>query len=101
MDRNSIIGFVLIALLLFVYFTFFGPSPELVKPPMAADTLKTQTINPVVEAAASSQDTLFNVGDVKEEEIVIENEDIKLTLTNKGAVIRQAELKKYKTYSQK
>ena len=101
MDRNSIIGFVLIALLLFVYFVYFGPSPEMVKQPLAADTVKTQTINPVVEATASPQDTLFNVGDVKEEEIVIENEDIKLTLTNKGAVIRQAELKKYKTYSQK
>lgn len=101
MDRNSIIGFVLIALLLFVYFTWFGPSPELAKPPVA-DTLKTQTINPVVEAAViSAQDTLFRAGDVKEEEIVIENEDIKLTLSNKGAIIRQAELKKYKTYSQK
>lgn len=103
MDRNSIIGFVLIALLLFVYFTFFGPSPEMVKQqPLAADTVKTKSINPVVESAvASPQDTLFNAGDVKEEEIVIENEDIKVTLSNKGAIIRLAELKKYKTYSQK
>ena len=102
MDRNSIIGFVLIALLLFVYFMWFGPSPELVKQPLVADTLKTQSINPVVESATvSAQDTLFKSNDVTEEEIVIENEDIKLTLSNKGAVIRQAELKQYKTYSQK
>lgn len=101
MDRNSIIGFVLIALLLFVYFTWFGPSPELVKQPLAADSVGTKTTEVIAPTISSPQDTLFKQSDVKEEDVVIENDDIKLTLSNKGAVIRQAELKKYKTYSQK
>jgi YidC/Oxa1 family membrane protein insertase len=102
MDRNSIIGFGLIALLLFVYFTWFGPSPELVKQPLAADSLKTEVAKTIAEPASTPQDTLFvQSNDIKEEEIVIENDDIKLTLSNKGAIIRTAELKKYKTYTQK
>jgi YidC/Oxa1 family membrane protein insertase len=102
MDRNSIIGFGLIALLLFVYFTWFGPSPELVKQPLAADTLKTEMPQQASVPTASPQDTLFKQAvDIKEEQIVIENDDLILTFSNKGAVIRQAELKKYKTYSQK
>jgi YidC/Oxa1 family membrane protein insertase len=102
MDRNSIIGFGLIALLLFVYFTWFGPSPELVKQPLAADTLKTEMPQQASAPVASPQDTLFKQAvDIKEEQIVIENDDLILTFSNKGAVIRQAELKKYKTYTQK
>lgn len=100
MDRNSIIGFVLIALLLFAYFTWFGPSPELAKQPIPSDSVKTITQSTQPTTIASVQDTLFQSAEVKEEEITIENDDLILTFSNKGAVIRQAELKKYKTYSQ-
>lgn len=100
MDRNSIIGFVLIALLLFVYFNWFATSPETLKQAPALDSVQQTTQNTVAPAVATPQDTLFASSDIKEEEVIIENEDIAITFSNKGAVIRKAELKKYKTYSQ-
>jgi YidC/Oxa1 family membrane protein insertase len=102
MDRNSIIGFVLIALLLFAYFTWFAPSPEVVKQPLAGDSLvvKPTDKTPTILSEAKG-DTLFTqTADIKEESITLENDDLRIVFSNKGAVIREAELKKYKTYSQ-
>jgi YidC/Oxa1 family membrane protein insertase len=102
MDRNSIIGFVLIALLLFAYFTWFAPSPEVVKQPLAQDSLAIKPRQDSILLPSTSQDTVFNqTADVKEETITLENNDIRIAFSNKGAVIREAELKNYKTYTQK
>jgi YidC/Oxa1 family membrane protein insertase len=103
MDRNSIIGFGLIALLLFVYFTWFAPPPEVVKQPMAIDSLSVRPHEKLDEVLSSVKaDTIFSQsGDIKEESVTLENDDVRIVLSNKGAVIREAELKNYKTYSQK
>jgi YidC/Oxa1 family membrane protein insertase len=102
MDRNSIIGFGLIALLLFVYFTWFAPPPEVAKQPMAIDSLSVRPQEKLDEVLSSVKaDTIFSQGgDIKEEAVTLENDDVRIVLSNKGAVIREAELKNYKTYSQ-
>src|SRR5688572_15629989 len=102
MDRNSIIGFGLIALLLFVYFNWFAPSPEVVKQPLAGDSLAIrpqQNFNALPSTPPA--DSIFApVANIPEETVTLENDDIRLVFSNKGAVIREAELKNYKTYSQ-
>jgi len=102
MDRNSIIGFVLIALLLFAYFTWFAPSPEIVKQPLIADSLVVKSTEKLAGTVPEATvDTIFSqTADIKEEAITIENDDVRIVLSNKGAVIREVELKNYKTYSQ-
>ena len=103
MDRNSIIGFVLIALLLFAYFTWFAPQPETDKNPLVADSL---VVKPKGKAdsvlAETKANTVFKqTADIREELVTLENTDIRIVFSNKGAVIREAELKNFKTYSQK
>ena len=100
MDRNSVIGFVLIGLLLFAYFTWFAPSPEVVKQPVVGDSLAVKSQENVNTQPVSPIDSLFSqVSDIPEETVTIENDDIRLVFSNKGGVIREAELKNYKTYS--
>ena len=102
MDRNSIIGFVLIALLLFAYFTWFAPAPEVVKQPLIGDSL---VINPqerpdTLLTKKPTDSLLIQKSDIAEELVPLENENLRLVFSNKGGVIREAELKDYKTYSQ-
>lgn len=103
MDRNSIIGFGLIALLLFVYFTWFAPPPEVVQQPMAIDSLSVRPQEKTTDIMADAKaDTIFSqTATIKEELITLENNDVRISFSNKGAVIREVELKNYKTYSQK
>ena len=97
MDRNSLIGFTLMALLLFVYFTFFAPQPAPPQKTIAADSLAQtngiQTINPGEAGQPVAVDSSFT-----EQSTVLENKDIKITLSNRGAVITSAELKSFKAY---
>jgi YidC/Oxa1 family membrane protein insertase len=108
MDRNSAIGLTLIAALLLVYFTWFAPKPQ----PSTPEKTKTEESakkNPGFsqpEKVVMDSTRLAAYGDLSqfasgtESPITIETEDLKLTFSNKGGVIREAELKKYKTYSQ-
>jgi YidC/Oxa1 family membrane protein insertase len=103
MDRNSAIGLTLIAVLLWVYFTWFAPQPTpdpvASNVPAAADTLRTAAS----ESAAPASDTVqwAAPASVAEELTRIETADMVLTFTNKGGVLKEVELKKYKTYYQK
>lgn len=103
MDRNSIIGFVLIALLLFAYFTWFAPSPEVVKQPLITDSLivKPQEKEIAIQPEQKTDSIFTQTANIKEELVTLENADIRISFSNKGAVIREAELKNYKTYSKK
>ncbi len=109
MDRNSAIGLTLIAGLLLVYFYWFSPKPQ---PPTAPSTVSE---SPVGEQPASTSpaqplvaDSVFasSFGDLSafaqgtEQPIEVSNDDIRLIFTNKGGVISEAELLKYKTYQQ-
>jgi YidC/Oxa1 family membrane protein insertase len=106
MDRNSGIGLVLIAVLLLVYFYWFSPKPQpqTVQDPATA----TESITPPTEAPLSSiaEDSILaaTYGDFSEllkgeEKITtITTQDLTLSFTNHGGVIRELELNRYKTY---
>jgi len=101
MDRNNIIGFILIALLLFVYFTFFAPQPvpPAVNPLPAKDSVtssKPDTFSP-------NSDTVLNKtfgldATAPEQQITLENKDLRAVFTNRGGKLISAELRNYKTY---
>ncbi len=107
MDRNTVIGFVLLALLLFVYlFISTKNSRELqAKQQQKTDSiaqvqrvrdsirLANDTTAKVTAAVDSNQVATRGV----EELTVVENEVVKISFTNKGGQPKQVELKSYKS----
>lgn len=109
MDRNSAIGLTLIAVLLLVYFNFFAPAPEVTK----SEPVKTSQEAVVENNVTPADQTIINDSVIakqygslstlltgKEELMVAENDELRIHLSNKG-FLREVELKKFKTYSQK
>ncbi len=111
MDKNSAIGLTLIAVLLMGYFYFFSPTsqPSPVVPPTAIQNQSSELKDTVTQSSTPAQDSLLaaSYGDLgsfvqgSEKRTVIETEDLIITLSNKGGILKEAELKKFKTYSQK
>jgi YidC/Oxa1 family membrane protein insertase len=107
MDRNSAIGLSLIAVLLLVYFYWFSPTPQ-PKNQQPVTASETQTIPADSAAHVVQSDSLLTAsyGDLSsvargtEKLITIETEDIRVVFNNKGGIIQELELKKYKTYHQ-
>ena len=105
MDRNSAIGLTLIAALLYVYFTFFAPEP----PKETTAPATTTTIDAAPGDLKQSNDTLATVlpgtpptsGSVEEKLTRIETKDLILTFSGRGGVIKEVELKNFKTYYKK
>src|SRR5688500_12350596 len=107
MDRNTVIGFVLLALLLFVYlFTSTKNTKEL----QSQQQQKTDSIDRVQrikDSIARAKDTVavnsttVDSGQLAirgvEQLTVVENEVVKVTFTSKGGQPKQVELKKYKS----
>jgi YidC/Oxa1 family membrane protein insertase len=113
MDRNTIIGLVLIAIILFGSTFFFKSSED--KP---AQTKQTPTRDSVVQApdtvktivhdtSAADQKTpvaadvpagwtAFAVG--QEQQVTLQNDDIIVKISTKGGTVSYTELKKYKRY---
>lgn len=113
MDRNQIIGIVLILAML-VGYQLLVPKPAPDKKP--AQT--TQTTKPTSKSAAQvaitkaeqpldSVATKAQFGDFaalatgKARDIVVENKDVKVTFTTQGGRVKEVVLKNYKTYDQK
>jgi YidC/Oxa1 family membrane protein insertase len=115
MDRNTVIGFVLIGLLLMGMFYFNSQENQayLVQQKRVADSIA--KLRPKVDPVKVLKDSLTadtmrklqSAGGFQaslnqtEQLIVVENEVMKVTFTNKGAQPRRVELKKYKTYEGK
>jgi YidC/Oxa1 family membrane protein insertase len=108
MDRNTAIGFTLIALLLMVYFYFFAGTGTPVTPPQATpvvtDTVRQNTasdtdIQTPDAALITQMGELGSYLQGSETLTTLENEDLKLVFSNHGKPV-VAELKKYKTYTQ-
>jgi YidC/Oxa1 family membrane protein insertase len=112
LDKNSVIGFVLLALLFFGYFYFTrqGQIELEKKQKQVQDSLaklaplKDTTVNIAALLPADSSKMpgviagQFNQNGVGKEELkTIETELLKITFTNKGAQPRFVELKKYKS----
>lgn len=105
MDRNTVIGFVLLAALLFLYlFLSTKSSQEL----QQQQTARQDSLS----AVKRHQDSLRIVNDTtrgittdsniivpaKEQTVIVENDVIRITFSNKGAQPSKVELKKYKKY---
>ena len=107
MDRNSAIGLTLIAALLLVYFYWFSkPQPESAQPvatettaPQTTDTIEQQQATPD-SVLASSFGSLSSFARGAEKTIPVETEDIRVVFSSKGGIIKELELKNYKTYWQ-
>jgi len=107
MDRNSAIGLTLIAALLMAYFYWFSPvpSPPTQKPSttpsaMGAQDSTQESSVPNDSLLAATFGDISSVMKGQETTTIIENEDLKLVFTSKGGILREVELKKYKTYHQ-
>ena len=108
-DKNTVIGFVLLAGLFFVYFWYtskqqneiaayklkFDDSVAMVK----ANALKAAALNTVALIDSTKKDAtgIAVVADTLKEEIaILENDLIKVAFTNKGGQVASVTLKKYK-----
>lgn len=112
MDRNSAIGLTLIAGLLLVYFYWFAPKPqEAPKTPTPTEQRMAATDSSAVvvkgEPAASDSILAATYGDLSaamkgtDAITTVETADLRVAFTNRGGIIRELELKKFKTYDQK
>jgi YidC/Oxa1 family membrane protein insertase len=105
MDRNSAIGLTLIAVLLLVYFNFFAPEP----PKETPATISSEKIDSIAQAKPALKDTtrskpqgpLADLMTGEEKLTRIETNDLVVTFSNLGGVIKEVELKKFKTYYKK
>ncbi|MCB0696628.1 MAG: membrane protein insertase YidC, partial [Chitinophagaceae bacterium] len=117
MDRNSVIGFSLLAVLVIGYFAYNNYSQSKFEEQKIADSIAAAKVHPkptadeakpaevtMTDAAAEINDSIIEAkapafkGEANN--IVLENADIALTFTTKGAHPVKANLKKYKTYDQ-
>ncbi len=117
MDRNSVIGFVLLALLFFGYFYYtrqgqvaleqskqhVADSIARVNKLKSADSVRLAAANPDTTHPKNIQASgSFKQDSSGSEQLsVLENDLVKITFTNKGGQPKIVELKKYKTYDHK
>lgn len=115
MDRNQATGLILIALMVITYFTFFAPEPqpveEIAEEPTTAveesNNYVEQTVDEPVAVVPDSMQSAINnqkygafgpaaTGDATIK--TIENEDLRIEISTKGASIKEVELKNFKTF---
>ena len=111
-DKNTIIGFVLLALLFFGYFYYTRQSQlayeksqqhitdslNRLKPHVDSLAAKTGTIDTTATSVKIASGGLLQDTTGKEQSFVLENELIKATFSNKGGQPKTVELKKYKAF---
>lgn len=99
MDKNFVIGLVLIMLMLIGYQVLV---PKPVEPTPVAEVKKA-----AAKPASVTSDTTHNSSQsvdstvVPQKDLVIETKDARVVFTNKGGVMKEVMLKNYKTYDQK
>jgi len=107
MDRNSAIGLTLIAVLLMAYFYFFAPSPQPTEQkPVSTERPQSVRKDSAAQSVTVQSDSVLKAtyGDFSsavqgtEAESVVETEDVKITFTNKGGIIKSLELKHFTSY---
>lgn len=109
MDRNSLIGFALLLILGGIYIFWNSSEQQKYQEQQMADSLAkaellAQQVN-IEESSNSSFDSesdssnLAETKTLKEEIFSLENKDLALDFTNKGAFPVKANIKKYKTYT--
>ena len=108
-DKNTIIGFSLLALLFFGYFYYnqkgqaaleiqkkhFEDSVNRLQP--KRDSSATATLNNIDTVNKASRGIILDSG-LTEQVVILENDLLRVTFTNKGAQPKTVELKKFKTF---
>jgi YidC/Oxa1 family membrane protein insertase len=110
MDKNTIAGFGLLMLLLIGYIVYNQNAEAKFQETKRVDSIANAKLHPPVAKktdtttllanANAPQDSLAPVA-VAEQLFSLENEDLKIDFTNKGAYARTAQLKKFKTHNGK
>jgi YidC/Oxa1 family membrane protein insertase len=101
MDRNQIIGFVLILAMLIGY-QLLVPTPD---PPKETPKPKITAATPTAKAVLDTSAAKALMGDFASaaigtaQDVVLENDDVKIILSTLGGGIKNVLLKKYKTYT--
>lgn len=111
MDKQTVIAFTLIGIILVIWLYFNSPKPPQQLPEQTdttkvasdtvnlKDTLKTSKQIQSGKIAATVKDTSeFKAGEIPEKVITIETDLAKIELTSKGARIRKYYLKEYNTW---
>lgn len=114
MERNQLIGLVLMLVFITVYFKWFAPEPAQPKPvsEITSDTLANQSTSTTAiekSAAPLSDSALSKLNEQKfgafssasigsEQETVIENDHLQATFTSKGAAVKKIVLKDFKDF---
>ncbi|WP_186756371.1 membrane protein insertase YidC [Echinicola salinicaeni] len=114
MDRNQATGLILFAAVLLVY-TFFFSEPQPVTDEQSTTTTEAITEKPSPQAAETTPvtlpDSLQNLQNQQqygefaalvsgnEEQVVLENDLVKIIFSSKGGEIKSVELKDFKTWS--
>ncbi|HUP11276.1 MAG TPA: membrane protein insertase YidC [Niastella sp.] len=107
MDRNTVIGFVLLALLLFVYLFISTKNSKVIQAQQQKTTDSLALVKRVQDSIALANDTTAKLPTTVdsnqlatrgvEEFTVVENEVVKISFTTKGGQPRTVELKNYKS----
>ena len=95
MDKNSISGIVLIMAMLLGYQYFFAPK-EPVQTKKEVVATKPATTSPKSDSALA--DVADSSVQVKEQLFTLENENLRITLSNLGGKLVSVQLKNYKSY---
>ncbi len=114
-DKNSLIGFVLMAIILIVFNTFFFPeiivedkntkqtTETIIRPETESSEITSATV-PIINDSLVNEELKLTYGvfantAIGEEKFeVIENDKLKITVSNKGGRITSVILKEFQTY---
>ncbi|OWY21646.1 membrane protein insertase YidC [Sphingobacteriales bacterium UPWRP_1] len=114
MDKNTVTGLLLIALLFFIYSVWVTPpdnknaannadnsgTPAATTTPDTATAATPAASKPDSAAAATGLANFRTNPNLQEQLVTLENDLIKITLTNKGGRVYSAQLKNYKNFEQ-
>lgn len=97
MDKNTITGIVLIALVLigFSYFTGNQNAATETAPPVAAEAPQPRAAEPVAAAVADTTAPFYAARRGQAREVVLENEKVQVSVNTQGGRISKVVLKKY------
>jgi YidC/Oxa1 family membrane protein insertase len=106
-DRNQITGILLIMAMLLSWQYFMGSKEVPVDPKreqFKADSIKKASAAVIKKNIVTDSVSIKNAGDFataavgQNKDVVLENKDLKVTLSTLGGAIKKVELKNYKTY---
>ncbi len=112
MDKNQATGLILFAAVILIYSLFFASGPEI--PPIEETPQQTEAqASPIIQEAPVEvlPDSLVDAQRISkygvlatltlgdEQDVILENDVLKVTLSNKGAKIKEVILKEYKSWN--